>query len=71
MDLGPRADSDLFHETVSSHVGMGIRDLYVFGTAGEGHAVDERRFDAVVQAFADATGRLGWSPWWASSACPR
>jgi len=59
---GHELDSDLFHETVSSHVGMGIRDLYVFGTAGEGHAVDERRFDAVVQAFADATGRLGVEP---------
>jgi dihydrodipicolinate synthase/N-acetylneuraminate lyase len=55
-------DVELLHETVASHAGLGIRDLYVFGTAGEGYAVDEARFDAVVTAFVDATARLGIEP---------
>ncbi len=55
-------DRDLFAETVALHAGLGIRDLYVFGTAGEGYAVDEERFDAVVATFVSIAGDLDIEP---------
>lgn len=55
-------DRELFMETVELHVRLGIRDLYVFGTAGEGFAVDEARFDAVVAAFTEVARPLGVEP---------
>ncbi len=32
------------------------RDVYLFGTAGEGYAVTERQFDAIVRIFREETG---------------
>ncbi|MCC7235422.1 MAG: dihydrodipicolinate synthase family protein [Bryobacterales bacterium] len=46
---------DLFRDEVRRAVGNGFRNLYVFGTAGEGHAVDTRRFRQAVQVFAEET----------------
>jgi dihydrodipicolinate synthase/N-acetylneuraminate lyase len=36
-------------------IAHGIRDLYIFGTAGEGYAVTESQFDEIVRAFIDET----------------
>ncbi len=47
-------DVPLFTEMVRGRLANGIRHLYVFGTAGEGHAVTEGRFDTIVRAFAEA-----------------
>lgn len=44
---------DLFRDEVRGHVEAGIRHLYIFGTAGEGYAVTEAQFDAVVELFLD------------------
>lgn len=46
---------DLFRDEVRRAIRHGFRHLYVFGTAGEGHAVDTRRFRQVVQVFAEET----------------
>jgi dihydrodipicolinate synthase/N-acetylneuraminate lyase len=46
-------DEQVFREGVELLLRRGLEHLYVFGTAGEGYAVDERRFDAVVSAFHD------------------
>lgn len=46
-------DEDLFRESVQLLLASGLRDLYVFGTAGEGHNVSDRQYDAVVRAFVD------------------
>lgn len=52
----------VFRDSVADLAAHGLRHLYVFGTAGEGHAVDERRFDQVVDVFADETSRHGVDP---------
>jgi dihydrodipicolinate synthase/N-acetylneuraminate lyase len=59
---GWELDRERFTQTVELHVRRGLRDLYVFGTAGEGYAVDERRFDDVVGAFTQVAGALAIEP---------
>jgi len=52
---------ELLEETFREHVrrsaSEGFRHLYVFGTAGEGYAVDTERFRAVVRVFLDEAHR--------------
>jgi dihydrodipicolinate synthase/N-acetylneuraminate lyase len=42
---------DVFHRQVQTLARDLTRDLYVFGTAGEGYAVTERQFDEITRAF--------------------
>lgn len=49
-----QVDVPLFQAMVRGRLANGIRHLYVFGTAGEGHAVTDRQFDTIVRAFTDA-----------------
>lgn len=53
---------DLFREEVRQVLAHGFRDLYVFGTGGEGYAVDTARFEQVVRVFAEATAGPGVRP---------
>src|SRR5512145_1578700 len=46
---------DVFRAKVRHFLGLGFRDMYIFGTAGEGHAVDTARFREIVAAFRDET----------------
>jgi dihydrodipicolinate synthase/N-acetylneuraminate lyase len=55
-------DEAIFRGSIGTLVGHGLRDLYVFGTAGEGYAVDERRFDRVVDIFTDELRAEGAPP---------
>jgi dihydrodipicolinate synthase/N-acetylneuraminate lyase len=55
-------DDVLFREQVRRHAAAGLRHLYVFGTAGEGYAVDERRFDDVLTLFAEEVAGTGITP---------
>lgn len=55
-------DEQLFRETIEDHVARGLRDLYTFGTAGEGYAVTDRQFDQVTGIFAEEAARLGIEP---------
>ncbi len=55
-------DEPLFRASIRQRVALGIRDLYVFGTAGEGYAVTERQFDTVVDLFVDEARTLGIEP---------
>jgi dihydrodipicolinate synthase/N-acetylneuraminate lyase len=48
-------DEDRFRAAIQEKLAGGIRHLYVFGTAGEGYAVDEAQFDRVVGVFASET----------------
>ena len=50
-------EEERFREQVRLAVADGFRRLYVFGTAGEGYAVDTARFRAVVRAFVDEAHR--------------
>ncbi|MDZ4402642.1 dihydrodipicolinate synthase family protein [Prosthecobacter sp.] len=45
----------IFRRSVRLQIASGIRDLYIFGTAGEGYAVTETQFDAVTRVFLDET----------------
>jgi dihydrodipicolinate synthase/N-acetylneuraminate lyase len=48
---------ELFREEVRLVLAAGFRDVYVFGTGGEGYAVDTRRLRQVVACFAEETAR--------------
>ena len=52
-------DEDIFRRSVRHQIASGIRDLYIFGTAGEGYAVTERRFDEITRVFLDETNGEG------------
>lgn len=53
---------EIFRRQVRLILAHGTRHIYIFGTAGEGHAVSERQFDAVANAFADEMRRGGAEP---------
>jgi dihydrodipicolinate synthase/N-acetylneuraminate lyase len=55
-------DEELFRTSIETLAGLGLRDLYVFGTAGEGYAVDDRQFDDVVGIFVDTLDALALPP---------
>src|SRR5579864_8166484 len=57
-----RLDEDLFRSTIRALVTKGFRDLYVFGTAGEGQSVNEKTFQQVVRAFTEELLALGAEP---------
>ena len=44
-----------FRREVRHFLALGFRDVYVFGTAGEGYAVDTARFQRVVEIFREET----------------
>jgi len=46
---------DIFRRSVRHLITHGIRDLYIFGTAGEGYAVTESQFDEISRVFLDET----------------
>lgn len=50
---------DIFRRSVRHLITQGIRDLYIFGTAGEGYAVTESQFDEVTRVFLDETSGDG------------
>lgn len=46
---------DIFRQEVEHFLALGFRDLYIFGTAGEGHAVNTRQFTEIVEVFRKLT----------------
>ncbi len=46
---------DVFRHEVRLVLKQGFNDLYIFGTAGEGYAVDSARFRQIVTIFAEET----------------
>lgn len=46
---------DMFRREIRRMAAAGFRQMYVFGTAGEGHAVDLARFRRIVDVFAEET----------------
>jgi len=53
---------DLLREEVRQVLAAAFRHCYVFGTGGEGYAVDTRRFRQVVDVFHEETGGEGVQP---------
>lgn len=54
-DEDDRLIEPVFRTSIRTAISWGIADLYIFGTAGEGHAVDNERFRTVVDCFAEET----------------
>lgn len=52
-------EEDIFQRSVRLQIASGMRDLYIFGTAGEGYAVTEMQFDAITRVFLDETNQDG------------
>lgn len=50
---------EVFRRSVRHQIASGIRDLYIFGTAGEGYAVTEGQFDEITRVFLDETAQGG------------
>lgn len=57
-----RLDEPLFRRSIRRLVAEGLVDLYVFGTAGEGHAVSEGVYRGVVEAFVEEMKAVGGRP---------
>jgi dihydrodipicolinate synthase/N-acetylneuraminate lyase len=54
-NAGLEFEVDVFRRNVRLQIASGLRDLYIFGTAGEGYAVTESQFDAITRVFLDET----------------
>lgn len=52
----------VFRASIRALLARGLRDLYLFGTAGEGYAVDEGRFDQVVAVFVEEMASAAATP---------
>jgi dihydrodipicolinate synthase/N-acetylneuraminate lyase len=52
-------EKDIFRQEIRHFLALGFRDLYIFGTAGEGYAVDTRRYEAIVRMFREETAQDG------------
>ena len=50
---------DVFREEIRRTLALGFTDVYIFGTGGEGYAVDTRRYRQAVRIFAEETLREG------------
>lgn len=54
-DEHQRLLEDVFRKQIRLILNRGFRHVYVFGTAGEGYAVDTARFEQIVAIFAEET----------------
>ena len=54
-DEREQLDETVFRQEVRHFLSQGFKDLYIFGTAGEGHAVDTPRFERVAKVFREET----------------
>jgi dihydrodipicolinate synthase/N-acetylneuraminate lyase len=54
-DEAERLDETIFRRAIRHALDSGFRHVYVFGTAGEGYAVDSARFRAVIEVLGDET----------------
>jgi len=61
-DEKERLIEKLFRAEVRDLLKAGFRDLYIFGTAGEGHAVTREQFEEIVRVFAEETRGEGVFP---------
>jgi dihydrodipicolinate synthase/N-acetylneuraminate lyase len=55
-------DEGVFRREIAHALDAGFRRIYVFGTAGEGYAVDSARFRRVIDVFGDALAGTGATP---------
>jgi dihydrodipicolinate synthase/N-acetylneuraminate lyase len=53
---------NLFRQEVRAVLAAGFPDVYIFGTGGEGYAVDRERFERVASVFREETRHAGVRP---------
>ncbi|MDQ3254631.1 MAG: dihydrodipicolinate synthase family protein, partial [Acidobacteriota bacterium] len=58
-DEQEQLDESIFRQEIRHFISLGFRDMYIFGTAGEGHAVDTSRFVRIVKVFREETVQEG------------
>jgi dihydrodipicolinate synthase/N-acetylneuraminate lyase len=58
-DERQQLDEAVFRQEVRHFLSLGFKDLYVFGTAGEGHAVDTPQFERIAKVFREETAKDG------------
>lgn len=61
-DAHEQFSEELFRQEVRHFLSLGLDRLYIFGTAGEGYAVDTERFVRVANAFFEETEGKGREP---------
>lgn len=61
-DEQERLMEDVFRREVRMMLELGFKDIYIFGTAGEGHAVDTPRFRQIAEIFYEETRGEGVRP---------
>ncbi len=61
-DEHDRLVEDVFRNQVRRFLAFGFRHVYIFGTAGEGYAVDSSRFRQIAQIFREETRGEGILP---------
>lgn len=61
-DGAEHLDDPVFRREIRHAVDAGFRQIYVFGTAGEGYAVDTARFRRVIEVFGDELAGTDASP---------
>jgi dihydrodipicolinate synthase/N-acetylneuraminate lyase len=61
-DEQDRLLEDIFREQVRRYLALEFRHVYIFGTAGEGYAVDSSRFRQIAQIFREETRGEGVLP---------
>jgi dihydrodipicolinate synthase/N-acetylneuraminate lyase len=61
-DDAEQLDEGVFRREIRRAVEAGFRRIYVFGTAGEGYAVDSSRFRRVIEVFGDELAGTGATP---------
>src|SRR6478672_5959168 len=57
-----RLEERLFRRQVAKLLDLGYRHLYIFGTAGEAHAVDDEQFLGITRVFIDTLAGSGVEP---------
>ena len=53
---------DIFRREIRTFLARGYKDVYIFGTAGEGYAVDTSQFQQIVRIFRQETNAVGVFP---------
>jgi len=48
-------EEHIFRQEIRHFLALGFHDLYIFGTAGEGYAIDTQRISMIVQIFREET----------------
>jgi dihydrodipicolinate synthase/N-acetylneuraminate lyase len=61
-DIDFKFDRIPFTKQIEHLCNHDIRNIYLFGTAGEGYAVNNRQFEEITRCFADLAKTLGFTP---------